>query len=198
MCPEVDALPPALRSAYNLWMDRLPALLIIDDDDDVRHAAELALTPHAESTEAVASPERIESVLAPGRFGCVLLDMNFVAGERSGRGGLDALSRIKARDPSLAVVLMTAFGGVSLAVESLKRGAHDFILKPWRNAELVAAVRSASETTRSARRGEPLETLERDAIARALTESGGNIARTAAMLGLTRPALYRRMAKHGL
>ena len=99
-------------------MDKLPALLIVDDDADVRHAARLALATHVDSAEAVASRQAMAELLLPGRFGCVLLDMNFVTGERSGRDGLDALALIRARDPALAVVLMTAFGGVSLAVES--------------------------------------------------------------------------------
>ena len=72
------------------------------------------------------------------------------------------------------------------------------MLKPWRNGDLIAAVRSASEVTQAARRGQPLDSLERDAIERTLAQSGGNIARAAATLGLSRPALYRRMSKHGL
>jgi len=173
-------------------------LLIVDDDADVRHAARLALEPYVEASDAAASPDEAAVAVVPGRFGCVLLDMNYLAGERSGREGIDALDRIRAQDPSLAVVLMTAFGRVSLAVMALKRGAHDFILKPWRNQDLLAAVRSASEATRAARAGQPLESLEREAIERALAHSGGNIARAAVRLGLSRPALYRRMARHGL
>lgn len=178
-------------------MNRLPPLLVVDDDDDVRHAIELALESQVELIESLPSPEDVGAFIAVRRFGCVLLDMNFLAGERSGREGMDTLSRIRAHDPTLSVVLMTAFGGVSLAVAALKRGAHDFILKPWRNKELVAIVRSASESTEAARRGRPLERLEREAIEHALAQSGGNIARAAASLGLSRPALYRRMEKHG-
>lgn len=173
-------------------------MLIVEDDADVRHAAALALATEVDAVEAIASPDAIDDLVEPGHFGCVLLDMNFVTGERSGRGGLDALARIRMRDPSLAVVLMTAYGGVSLAVESLKRGAHDFMLKPWRNEDLVAAVRSANQATEDARKGQPLDSLERDAIERSLAQSGGNIAKAASMLGLSRPALYRRLSKHGL
>ena len=179
-------------------MDRLPPLLIVDDDVDVRHAARLALEPYVETSEAVASPDEAASLLAPGRFGCILLDMNYLVAERSGREGMDALARIKAQDPALAVVVMTAFGRVTLAVAALKRGAHDFLLKPWRNRDLLAAVVSASEATRAARAGQPLESLERGAIEQALVNSGGNIAQAAARLGLSRPALYRRLARHGL
>lgn len=173
-------------------------MLIVDDDADVRHAARLALDPYVAAADGVASPDEAAARLVPGRFGCVLLDMNYLVGERSGREGMDALDRIRAQDPSLAVVLMTAFGRVSLAVAALKRGAHDFLLKPWRNRDLIAAVRSASEATRAARAGRPLETLEREAIEQALVHSRGNISQAAARLGLSRPAFYRRMARHGL
>jgi len=111
---------------------------------------------------------------------------------------MTALDAIKAADPALAVILMTAYGAVSLAVESLKRGADDFLLKPWRNEALVAAVREAAGRTEAARAGTSLDSLERSAIASALDRHDGNIAQTAAALGLTRPALYRRIAKHGL
>jgi DNA-binding NtrC family response regulator len=126
--------------------------------------------------------------------------MNFVAGQRDGGAGLDALSRIQAFDPCLAVILMTAYGGVALAVEALKRGAVDFILKPWANDKLIAAVAAAATITSMRRRAETpaLDTLERNAIERTLVHHGGNISLAADSLGLSRPALYRRMVKHGL
>jgi two-component system response regulator RegA len=196
--PETDNLPVYRGAAYGPLMAKLPAVLVVDDDDDVRQAAHLALTPHACLIESASSPQEMAGLLAPERFDCVLLDMNFAAGERSGRGGLDALAVIQNVDPALAVVLMTGYGAVSLAVESLKRGARDFLLKPWRNDALVEAVRAASDETRACRAGEPLDVIERAAIERALARHDGNIAQAAAALGLSRPALYRRMAKHGL
>ena len=136
--------------------------------------------------------------MASNRYDCALLDMNFTIGERSGRERIDDLDAIKAADPALAVILMTAYGAVTLAVESLKRGADDFLLKPWRNEALVAAVCEAARRTGAARAGTSLDAMERSAIAGALERHDGNIARSAAELGLSRPALYRRMAKHGL
>lgn len=198
MRPEADTLPERELSAITYRMDKLPPLLIVDDDADVRHAAQLAMEPYVETSDAVAGPDEAAALLRPGRYGCVLLDMNYLAGERSGREGMDALARIREQDPALAVVLMTAFGGVALAVAALKRGAHDFLLKPWRNRDLLAVVRSANEATQAARAGQPLESLEREAIEKALAHSGGNIAQAAARLGLSRPAFYRRMARHGL
>jgi DNA-binding NtrC family response regulator len=175
------------------------ALLIADDDADVRRAARLALTAFAETQEA-ASLDEMEARLATATFDAVLLDMNFSLGARSGHDGLDGLARIRRADPTLSVVLMTAFGAVSLAVESLKRGGTDFLLKPWRNDALVAAVQAATAQTREKREGElmPLEDVERIAIEKALQRHEGNIAQAAAALGVSRPALYRRMSKYGL
>src|SRR6185436_19487341 len=104
-------------------------VLIVEDDADVRRSARLALAPHVACVELLDSAAKLEEQLAGAPFDVVLLDMNFVSGERSGAAGLDALARIRAFDPTLAVVLMTAYGGVTLAVESLKRGAVDFVLK---------------------------------------------------------------------
>ena len=176
------------------------ALLIIEDDPDVQHAARLALAGHCRVIDALSSPAEFEGRLEAQGFDVVLLDMNFVAGDRSGGAGLDALARLQELDASLAVVLMTAYGGVSLAVEALKRGATDFVLKPWRNDKLLATVMAAAAATRRRRAAETLnlDTLERGAIERALLQHGGNISLAAAALGLSRPALYRRISKHGL
>jgi DNA-binding NtrC family response regulator len=126
--------------------------------------------------------------------------MNFAAGARGGREGLDALARLQAADPALSVVLMTTYGGVALAVEALKRGAVDFVLKPWRNEALVESLQAAARRTAERRAGGTLDLdeLERRTILRALAVHDGHVSRAAAVLGLTRPALYRRMERHGL
>lgn len=174
------------------------SILIVDDDTDVRLAAKLALAPHAAKVESVADPQAMAALVSPGAFDCVLLDMNFALGERNGRAGLNALEMLQQADPTLAVILMTSYGAVALAVESLKRGAHDFLLKPWRNEALLAAVRDAVQTTRAERAGDTLDTVECALIEKVLTRHAGNIAQAAITLGLSRPALYRRMAKYGL
>ncbi len=182
-----------------VMMDDL-AVLIIEDDPDVQRAARIALAGSCKVIDGLSSPAELEARLEAMSFDVVLLDMNFVAGERSGAAGLDALARLQQLDASLAVVLMTAYGGVSLAVEALKHGASDFVLKPWRNDKLIVTVLAAAATTRRRRAAETLnlERLERGAIERALLQHGGNISLAAAALGLSRPALYRRMSKHGL
>lgn len=96
---------------------------------------------------------------------------------------------------------MTTWGGVALAVEGLKRGAADFVLKPWRNQALAEAMAAAAALTGQQRQSQAqlnLDDLEKRAIARALALYDGNVSHAAAALGLTRPALYRRMACHGL
>lgn len=176
------------------------AVLILEDDADVMRAARVALTHHVHRVETADSAAGLSERLRSTTFDVVLLDMNFTRGARNGTEGLDALAAIREVDPTLAVVLMTAYGGVALAVDSLKRGAADFILKPWRNEVLVEAVLSGINVTRSRRGSEALdlETVERRAIERALARHAGNISLTASSLGLSRPALYRRMSKHGL
>ena len=119
-------------------------LLIIDDDPHVLEAARLALLPSfAEVVTASTLPSlsRLEDVDA------VLLDMNYGPGEHSGREGLAALASIRSRDPSLSVVCVTAFGEIDLAVEAMRRGAVDFLVKPWANERLVSTVKNAVALT---------------------------------------------------
>ena len=118
-------------------------ILVIDDDPSILMAARMALRPHVESVETFASPEGIDDLLASRSVDAVLLDMNFSPGQHSGKAGLDWLDRLHRIDPTLSIVLMTAYGGVALAVEALKRGAVDFVLKPWHNEKLAATTGSA-------------------------------------------------------
>lgn len=179
-------------------MDTFDTALIIEDDPDVLRAARIVLAGHFAKLVTTTTAD-VDALLSPA-MDVVLLDMNFAAGEHTGREGLDALSAIKAYDPTLSIVLMTAFGSVSLAVEALKQGATDFVLKPWRNDRLIAAVTAACELTRSRRSGNTLDldAIERRAIEQALAQHQGNISSAATALGLSRPALYRRLSKHGL
>jgi two-component system, response regulator RegA len=173
--------------------------LIIDDDPDVLKAAAAALARDAGRVDIAATPQGMAEQ-AP-LYDAVLLDMNFAAGARDGAAGLDSLAQLQAADPALSVVLMTTFGGVALAVEALKRGAADFVLKPWRNEALVQTMGAAADLTAQRRASGAalnLDDLERRAIARALAVYDGNVSHAAAALGLTRPALYRRMERHGL
>jgi len=180
-------------------VEKFARALIIEDDRDVQRAARVALGAHFTAITLAENAAHLDQSLDSGTD-VVLLDMNFALGVASGRDGLHALARLRVIDPALSVVLMTAYGSVALAVDALKQGAVDFVLKPWRNEELVSTVRAAAERTRATREGRSLDLdrLERRAIEQALERHHGNISSAAEALGLSRPALYRRMAKHGL
>jgi DNA-binding NtrC family response regulator len=175
------------------------ALLIVDDDPDVLKAAAATLSREADRVDTAVGAEGLAQ--RASLYDAVLLDMNFAVGARDGAEGLDLLDRLLAADPALSVVLMTTYGGVSLAVQALKRGAADFVLKPWRNQALAETIRAAMTLTaerRASGRALNLDDMEKRAIARALALYEGNVSHAAAALGLTRPALYRRMERHGL
>jgi DNA-binding NtrC family response regulator len=176
------------------------AVLVVEDDPDVVQAVRFALSARNARVHSLNSTQDVETCLDSTLFDAVLLDMNLAIGLRDGSDGLEGLRRIQAVDSTLAVVLMTAYAGVSLAVESLKRGAADFVMKPWRNDRLVEAVSLAAEITRRRRVDEnrTLDNIEQQAIARALLRHQGNISGAADALGLSRAALYRRKARYGL
>jgi DNA-binding NtrC family response regulator len=118
-------------------------LLVVDDNSDVLTAARLALAPSFEKVVTLQNPDHLARTIDSFVPDAILLDMNFAPGERTGREGLDWLGRLRVAVPTASVVLMTAFGGVSLAVEALKNGAVDFVLKPWQNDKLVATLSAA-------------------------------------------------------
>jgi len=176
-------------------------LLVADDDPDVLKAAEIALSRAGAVVETAGGLDQLRGLALPGRYDAVLLDMNFAPAARNGDEGLATLGELRALDPPLSVVLMTTWGGVALAVEGLRRGAANFVLKPWRNEALTDVITEAVDLTRRLRADASalnLDDLERRAIERALAIYEGNVSHAAAALGLTRPALYRRMARHGL
>ena len=180
-------------------MEKPCRILLIEDDDAVAQAIRLALRSVAE-IDVFVDPDALPTPLILAPYDAALLDMNFRANQRDGSAGLDAIDRLRAADPTLAIVMLTVFGGVAIAVEALKRGACDFLLKPWRNDRLVEAIRAAAVLTAQQGTGAAmsLEAIERQAIERAIARADGNLSRAAATLGLTRFALYRRIEKHGL
>jgi DNA-binding NtrC family response regulator len=123
--------------------------LVVDDDPDIALAARLALRDLFEEVETLASPSEVLSVLERRRPDAILLDLNFERGATDGREGLSYLQKIIAADPDSAVIIITAHGAVSIAVEAIKQGASDFVAKPWSNERLTATVRSAATLRRS-------------------------------------------------
>jgi len=124
-------------------------ILIVDDDRDILVAARLLLKRQFEVVITTNEPEDIPARLGETAIDVVLLDMNFVTGERSGREGLTWLSRIHQSDPEIVVVLITAYTAFHTAVEAMKLGAFDFVAKPWENEKLIATVRAAVALRRS-------------------------------------------------
>jgi len=124
-------------------------ILIVDDDEDVLTAARLLLRRNFASAVGCRIPEEIPELLKSREFDAVLLDMNFGPGESSGREGLEWLERILEIDPRLVVVMITAHGSVDTVVEAMKRGATDFVSKPWQNERMVATLSAAISLHRS-------------------------------------------------
>jgi len=118
-------------------------ILILDDDPDVACAAQMLLRRRHGAVATLDDPARLDAFLAAGMPDVVLLDLNFTPGRIDGAEGLAVLDRLRAMAAAPAVIVLTAYAGVPLAVEALKRGAGDFITKPWDNARLLAAVDAA-------------------------------------------------------
>lgn len=115
-------------------------LLIVDDNKSILSALEMLLNEDFSEVKTISNPNRLLSLLETGNFNLVLLDMNFSAGVNTGNEGLYWLSRIRELRPQMETVLFTAYGDVELAVKALKKGAADFILKPWDNEKLRATL----------------------------------------------------------
>lgn len=118
-------------------------ILIVDDNEDVLSAAKIYLKRHFDQVHTEKSPEIIPNLLNNAHYDVILLDMNFTKDVSSGHEGFFWLDKILAIDPSAVVVLITAYGGVEMAVRAIKAGATDFVLKPWENEKLLATVLSA-------------------------------------------------------
>ncbi len=116
---------------------------IVDDDPDIALAARLALRNLFEEIVALDDPEALLPFIATRQPDVVLLDLNFERGATDGARGLALLARVMAAEPDMAVVIITAHGGVGVAVEAIKRGATDFVSKPWSNERLATTVRTA-------------------------------------------------------
>ncbi|MDM4766544.1 response regulator [Pelomonas sp. SE-A7] len=187
------------------------SILLLDDDPDVGLAAQLLLQRRVAPLHCLRRPAELPAALERLQPGLLLLDMNFGPGRTDGEQGLRLLSEALARPKPPRVVVMTAYAEIELAVQALRRGAFDFITKPWDNVRLVATCREAlqgsveSETTTTtasleSMAGSPrsLAAQERAALVAAVAASEGNLSEAARQLGLSRAALYRRLEKHGL
>src|SRR5919112_1504843 len=149
---------PGLKSPS---LTLMPRVLIADDQPAVIEALRLLLKGEGFETRAVASPADVAEALARQTFDVALIDLNYTRDTTSGEEGLDLLTRIRELDPTLPVVVMTAWGSVELAVAALQRGASDFVQKPWENARLLTILRTQAELATALRKGERLEAENR-------------------------------------
>lgn len=167
----------------------MPKILIADDQSDVLAALRLLLKGEGFQTETASSPAGVLKAVDSRELDVVLIDLNYARDTTSGSEGLDLLTGIQAVDPSLPVVVMTAWGSVNLAVEAMRRGARDFIQKPWDNARLIAVLRTQVELAEALRRGQDLEAENlalRDNAAESSSKLPRVIAESAAMKGILR------------
>ena len=134
-----------------------PRVLVADDQKDVLQALRLLLRGEGFEIETATSPAGVLSAVETSEFDAVLMDLNYARDTTSGREGLDLLPRLRTLDPTLPVVVMTAWGSIEGAVEAIRRGARDYIEKPWDNERLLATVRAQVELARALRRTRRLE-----------------------------------------
>ncbi len=139
----------------------LPRVLIADDQPDVLEALRLLLKAEGYALETATSPAGIMEIVEARELDVVLMDLNYARDTTSGREGLDLLTRIQSTDATLPTVVMTAWGSVDIAVEAMRRGARDFVQKPWDNDRLLTIVRTQVELARALRRGQRLEAENR-------------------------------------
>ena len=192
-------------------------ILVIDDNTAVLSTLKIVLKSVFKTVVAVSDPQLIPALISAGDVDAVLLDMNFGSDKLDGQDGLFWLDRIMSRsglDNPPAVVMITAFGDVGLAVTSLKKGALDFIQKPWDNNDLIRKLQEAiakrdalyaekqrnavAEETVEEEAPSSLDEMEKLTIMRVLESSGRNLTTTAEKLGISRQTLYNKMKHHGI
>lgn len=192
-------------------------IAIIDDNKAVLQSLKLVLEGVFRSVTVMTLPNALPAILAAGKVDAVLLDMNFSAQKLDGQEGLTWLRYIKQQENPPAVVMITAFGDINLAVNSLKEGAEDFITKPWDNDELVEKLLNAidqchqkQDVTQKASEAEilkeenerkrqmTLDEAEKRHIQEMIAECGNNLTEVAKRLDIGRQKLYNKMKKYGL
>lgn len=141
--------------------NKIGSILIVDDNEDLLFAAKMLMKKHAKEVTIEKDPRRIPFLINNYSYDVILLDMNFTEDTTSGKEGFYWLKKIKEIDPQAVVVLITAFGDVEMAVQALKEGATDFILKPWQNEKLIATLSAAIKLKESYKQVEKLSTMQK-------------------------------------
>ena len=155
--------------------DSAPHVLVADDQPDVLEALRLLLKGEGFRIETVRSPAAALAAVEQRDFDLALLDLNYARDTTSGKEGLDLVERLAALDATLPVIVMTAWGSIESAVESMRRGARDYVEKPWDNARLIATLRTQLQLGHALRHAQRLENenriLRRDGVPHMVTES---------------------------
>ncbi len=138
-----------------------PRVLAADDQQDILDAIEFLLSAQGYQVDTARSPQLVREALSLDSYDAVLIDLNYTRDTTSGQEGLTLLSEIVGIDSNLPVIVMTAWGNVELAVEAMRRGARDFIQKPWDNERLVSIVRTQIELYRALQKAQHLEAENR-------------------------------------
>ena len=162
----------AMEAQAMIAAEPRPRTLIADDQPDVLEALRLLLKGAGFSTEAVTSPAAALDALRRESFDLLLMDLNYARDTTSGYEGLNLLARVRELDSELPVVVMTAWGSVDIAIEALRGGVTDFILKPWENDQLIAMLRRHIKKGRAARDSQKLSAQRQQELsdARAIQE----------------------------
>jgi len=134
-----------------------PRVLVADDQPDVIEAVRLLLKNEGFRLQAVSSPAGVAAAVRAQEYDAALIDLNYARDTTSGTEGLDLLVELQSLDATLPIVVMTAWGSIELAVEAMRRGARDFVEKPWQNARLLATLRTQIELGRALRKSDRLE-----------------------------------------
>jgi DNA-binding NtrC family response regulator len=173
-------------------------ILIVDDDEDILTAGRLLLRRNFGDVITCRRPEEIPDLLQRCDLDAVLLDMNFGPGESSGLQGLEWLERILIIDPQMVVVMITAHGGVDTVVEAMKRGATDFVAKPWQNEKVVATLSAAVELHRSRVETESLRGANRVLVEAAATNSSPIVSESSQMNGTGKELIARELHRQSM
>src|SRR5215813_6705431 len=136
-------------------------ILVADDQEHILEALDLLLHPQGYRVDKVRSPLLVRESLKTNSYDAILIDLNYTRDTTSGQEGLDLLSQIVAQDSTVPVIVMTAWANVELAVEAMRRGARDFIQKPWENERLISILRTQVELHRALQEAERLEAENR-------------------------------------
>lgn len=189
-------------------------ILIVDDNHIVRSSLKLLLSKHFEEVASIADPKLIPAILSNGHIDAILLDMNFDHTNLDGREGIFWLDRINECPNPPAIIMITAFGDLPLAIESMKKGALDFITKPWDNNELIEKIKNAISLNRNIRKTKEdvntlsairekqrlwenltLDEIKRKYALSVVENCNGNISAAAERLGVNRQTLYNLIKK---